>query len=42
MPILQVSDFGVGPWRKRSEDLVASFEDVYTLKQIRISGDNVK
>ncbi|CAL5219287.1 g1091 [Coccomyxa viridis] len=37
-----VSDFGVGPWRRRSEDLVASFEDVYTLKQIRISGDNIK
>lgn len=37
-----VNDFGVGPWRRRSEDFVASFQEVYILKQMRISGDNVR
>ncbi len=37
-----VNDFGIGPWRRRSEDFVASFEEVYILKQMRIAGDNVR
>jgi hypothetical protein len=37
-----VSDFGIGPWRRRSEDLVSSFREVYVLKQLRIAGDNVR
>lgn len=37
-----VNDFGIGPWRKRSEDFVGSFEEVYCLKQMRIAGDNVR
>ncbi len=37
-----VNDFGVGPWRRRSEDFVGSFQEVYILKQMRILGDNVR
>jgi hypothetical protein len=37
-----VSDFGIGPWRRRNEDFVASFEQTYVLKQMRISGDNIR
>lgn len=37
-----VNDFGIGPWRRRSEDFVGSFEEVYFLKQMRIAGDNVR
>lgn len=37
-----VNDFGIGPWRRRSEDFVASFQEVYVLKQMRIAGDNVR
>lgn len=37
-----VSDFGIGPWRRRSEEFVASFEQTYMLKQMRISGDNIR
>jgi hypothetical protein len=36
-----VSDFGIGPWRQRNEEFVDSFEWVYYLKQLRISGDLV-
>ena len=37
-----VSDFGIGPWRRRNEEFVASFEQTYVLKQMRISGDNIR
>ena len=37
-----VSDFGIGPWRRRNEEFVASFQQTYVLKQMRISGDNVR
>lgn len=37
-----VNDFGIGPWRRRSEDFVALFQEVYILKQMRIAGDNVR
>lgn len=37
-----VPDFGIGPWRRRSEELVSSFQEVYVLKQLRIAGDNVR
>ena len=37
-----VSDFGIGPWRRRNEEFVGSFQQTYVLKQMRISGDNVR
>ena len=37
-----ISDFGVGPWRRRTEAFVASFVEVYSLRQFRIFGDNVR
>jgi hypothetical protein len=37
-----VSDFGFGPWKRRKEEFVATFQDVFFLKQFRIFGDNVR
>jgi len=37
-----VSDFGIGPWRRASEEFVATFEEVYHLSQSRISGDECR
>jgi hypothetical protein len=31
-----VSDFGIGPWRKRNEEFVAKFKSVYSLTEQRI------
>ncbi len=36
------SDFGFGPWRKESEELVASLKPSFQLKQLRIYGDYVR
>ena len=36
-----VSDFGFFG-RKKAEDFLASFEDTYYLRQLRISGDSVR
>ena len=33
-----ISDFGVGPWRKAKEDLVASFVESFSLREMRIRG----
>jgi len=37
-----LSDLGVGPWKRRNEEFIATFEDTYVLKRLRISGDNVR
>mmetsp|Transcript_15529 Transcript_15529/g.40161 ORF Transcript_15529/g.40161 Transcript_15529/m.40161 type:complete len:325 (-) Transcript_15529:184-1158(-) len=37
-----ISDFGIGPWKKASEEFVESFEDVYYFKQTRITGDDCR
>lgn len=37
-----VSDFGWGPWRARNEELVGSFQETYTFKQLRIQGEDVR
>ena len=37
-----ISDFGVGPWRRRTEQFLGSFTEVYSLRQFRIFGDNVR
>ena len=34
-----VSDFGIGPWKKKNEEFVDSFEWVYFCRQVRINGD---
>jgi len=31
-----VSDFGIGPWKKKAEDFIATFEPVYVLEEHRI------
>lgn len=36
------SDFGFGPWRRESEELVASLQPSYQLKQLRVYGDEVR
>eukprot|EP00884_Botryococcus_braunii_P015871 jgi/Botrbrau1/2968/Bobra.0026s0035.2 len=36
-----ISDFGFGPWKRRKEEFVATFKEVFVLKQFRIFGDNV-
>ena len=37
-----ISDFGVGPWRRRTEAFLGSFVETYSLRQFRIFGDNVR
>ena len=37
-----IGDFGIGPWRKRSEDFVAQFQTVYSLEEKRIRGESVR
>ena len=37
-----IGDFGIGPWKKRAEDFVAKFEQVYYLKEQRIQGEIVR
>lgn len=37
-----VSDFGFGPWRARNEELVGSFRETYTFKQLRVLGEEVR
>ncbi|KAK9825457.1 hypothetical protein WJX81_003422 [Elliptochloris bilobata] len=37
-----ISDFGVGPWRRRTEAFLGSFTETYSLRQFRIFGDNVR
>ncbi len=37
-----ISDFGFGPWKRRKEEFVATFKEVFVLKQFRIFGDNVR
>jgi len=37
-----IGDFGFGPWKKRAEDFVAKFEQVYYLKEQRIQGEIVR
>lgn len=37
-----VSDFGWGLWRARNEELVASFQETYTFKQLRVQGEDVR
>lgn len=34
-----ISDFGIGPWRKASEEFVDGFQEVYHLSQSRVSGE---
>lgn len=38
-----VSDFGIFPWqRKAAEDLIGSFAETFTLRQLRINGDDAR
>lgn len=37
-----IGDFGFGPWKKRAEEFVAKFEQVYYLKEQRIQGEIVR
>mmetsp|Transcript_21078 Transcript_21078/g.66789 ORF Transcript_21078/g.66789 Transcript_21078/m.66789 type:complete len:252 (-) Transcript_21078:83-838(-) len=37
-----VSDFGVGPWRKKNEEFVDGFEKVYVCKKFRACGEDVR
>lgn len=30
-----ISDLGFGPWRRKNEEFVVSFENVYSLKRFR-------
>ncbi|KAG1679170.1 hypothetical protein FOA52_000526 [Chlamydomonas sp. UWO 241] len=39
---LLMSDFGFGPWRKESEELVASLVPTYQLRQLRVYGDDIR
>ncbi len=32
-----ISDLGFGPWRKRNEEFIDSFQNVYSLKRLRYS-----
>ncbi|KAK3262543.1 hypothetical protein CYMTET_28605 [Cymbomonas tetramitiformis] len=37
-----ISDFGIGPWKKRAEDFLAKFTLAYSLKSFRVQGENVR
>lgn len=30
-----ISDLGFGPWRRKNEEFIDSFQNVYTLKRLR-------
>ena len=37
-----ISDFGIGPWKKRNEEFVAQFQQAYWLSEQRIKGETVR
>ena len=37
-----VSDFGIGPWRKRSMDFLDTFEGTYSLTELRIGAASTR
>jgi len=37
-----ISDFGIGPWKKRAEDFIDKFEVTYYLREQRIQGEIVR
>ena len=37
-----ISDLGIGPWKKKNEEFLAQFEQVYWLSEQRIQGETVR
>ena len=37
-----ISDFGIGPWKKRAEDFIQQFEVTYYLREQRIQGEIIR
>jgi|TARA_B100001142_G_scaffold328415_1_gene388452 hypothetical protein len=37
-----ISDLGIGPWKKKNEDFLATFEQAYWISEQRIQGETIR